>query len=105
MKGNELSRAGRYSSGELLFRVLGHLDLGRADVLDFNGCGAVDVPVIAIEADLALNFDFILGEHAVFDPEFYGALGPADFRPVATATAAEHELRLGAVFGEFTCVR
>jgi RNA polymerase sigma-70 factor, ECF subfamily len=87
--------------GEFLFGGFGDVYFGRADVFDFDGGGAVDVAVVAVEADFAFGFVFVFGEGAVFDPEFDGAAGAADFDAVATAAAAEGgEIFLGGFFGE-----
>src|SRR2546422_7347835 len=75
-------------SRQLFLRLVGHVHFRRADVLDLDGGGAIYVNVVSVEVDRALHFEFILREHAVFDPEFHRAFGiagcgcVADSRPV-----------------------
>src|SRR5258708_37755900 len=63
------------SLGQLLPGFVRYRDLGGADVLDLDGCGAFNVAVVAVEADRAGNFVFVFGELAVLEPELRRAFG------------------------------
>jgi len=85
---------------------VGGFHFRRADVFDFHRCVAVNVHVVAIKAHGTFHLEFKLGEDAVLDPEFYRAGGIGDGGAVgAAAAAAEHEQRLGAVFGRWNTRR
>jgi hypothetical protein len=90
------------SKGDYVVQLKGPYDLGGTDILNLDCCCAVNVAVIAVEADLALHLDFVLGQNAVLHPELHGTFGSADLRPVATCTTAEHQLGLGTLFRKLT---
>src|SRR5206468_4279717 len=84
-----------------LLGFLWHLNLGRANVFDFNRRGPVNVPVLPAEADGARNLVLQFGELAVFDPKLHRAFGISSLRGLATAApSAKGEQRLRAVLGQ-----
>ena len=88
---------------QLFLRVVGYLELGRADVLDLNCCGPVNVAFIAIKTHVALHMKLVFGELAVLDPEFHRTLGIGDGgRVVAGSGPSKGEQRFGAVHGQIT---
>ena len=70
-------------SGQLLLRLLRHVQLRCADILDFDGRGAINVHVVVVEGHLALHLELELRERAVLEPELHGPFGIADGRAVA----------------------
>ena len=65
-------RAAHFASGgQLLFGVVGDLDFGGTNVFDFYSRGPLNISVVAIEVDRALLLELVLGEHAIFEPEFH----------------------------------
>ena len=60
---------------QLFLRVVGYLDLGRANFFDLNGCRPVNVAVIAIKSHRALHMEFVF-DAALVQPA-HGQMTPA----------------------------
>src|SRR5882672_11402313 len=96
---NEISR-------QLFLCALRHFNLRGADVLDFDRCGAVNVAVVAIEADFACYFEFVFRQFTVLKPELHGTFGVADRRAVtASRSWSEGEECLRPVFRQVPGIR
>src|SRR5213592_2351794 len=98
----------------LPLRLFRHVHLGRADVLDLDGRGAVDVELVAVEAPRAGHVVLVLREHAVLHPELHRALGVrrgrrrvavASLPALSTATAAAEAQQVDrALLGQLAAV-
>jgi len=72
---------------KLLLGFVGHRHLGRSDVLDLDGRGAIHLHVIASEADASLDSEFDFVQNPVLDPELDRAFGAGDIGAVAAKSA------------------
>src|SRR5258708_2369878 len=62
----------RGPSGQFLFRILRHGDLGRSGVFDFHGGRPInfDFALVVAVGEFALHVEFLFHQRAIFPPDF-----------------------------------